>query len=145
MISRTLNRRLMESIANHPEVRPHIGGDPEAPLDLTAFFENDQNIALVGEHGGFLCGWSAPSVYEIHTMVLPEGRGQWAYDLAKAGRNWMEEFGALHLWTRVHPDAPHVRRFTLKAGFKPAGQNTIDLGDGPVTYDLFDWRAKCQQ
>jgi hypothetical protein len=78
-------------------------------------------------------------------MVLPEGRGNGLMTFAKAAVHWMREHGALHLWTRVPQDAPHVRRFTLKAGFQPAGQNTIDLGAGPVTYDLFDWRAKCQQ
>jgi hypothetical protein len=29
MIGRTFNPK-MEDIANHPDIRPHIGGDPEA-------------------------------------------------------------------------------------------------------------------
>lgn len=145
MIGRTFNASLLNHLANHPEIRPHIGGDVTQPIDLTEFASREEHIGLVGEHGGFLCSWTAPHCYEVHTLILPEGRGRWAYDFARAGRDWMQEFGALHLWTRVHPQAPHVRRFTLRAGFKPAGQHTADLGVGPVTYDLFDWRARCQQ
>lgn len=144
MIGRTFRPSIINILANHPEIRPHIGGDVSQPLDLTQFCDCRDNVALVGEHGALCWGWTAPNCYEVHTMVLPEGRGAWAYAFAQAGIAWMREYGALHLWTRVHPDAAHVRRFALKAGFNPAGQNTIDLGAGPVTYDLFDWRASCR-
>lgn len=145
MIERTFDAVRINYLVNHPSVRPHIGGDVTQPLDLAGAVADRQNVFLNGEHGGFACCWSAPETYEVHTFVLPEGRGRWAYELARAGRDWMATFGALHLWTRVHPDAANVRRFTLRAGFMPAGHHTLDLGTGPVTYDLFDWRRGCPQ
>lgn len=145
MIRRTFDAARINELVNHPSVRPHIGGDPEQPLDLSAAVSDRTNVFLLGEHGGFACCWTAPRTYEIHTFVLPDGRGRWAYQLAQHGRDWMADYGALHLWTRVHPEAENVRRFTLAAGFVPAGTHTIDIGTGPVTYDLFDWRHECQQ
>lgn len=115
------------------------------PIDLTSAVADRANYFLDGEYGGFACTWSAPGTYEVHTFIVPEGRGEWATRFAKDGKDYMAEHGADHLWTRVHPEAKHVRAFTLKAGFRPAGTHTIDLGLGPVTYDLFDWRRECQQ
>lgn len=141
MMQRCFDADRINALFNHPSIRPHIGGDGESPLDLTAAVNDRQNIFLLGEHGGFSFCWSAPRTYEIHTAILPEGRGPAALELALTARGWMEEHFADHLWTRVHPDAANVRAFTLKAGLRPSGQHTIDLGAGPVTYDLFDWRA----
>ncbi len=142
---RTFDSRWVNAVVNHPDIRPWVGGDISQPLDLSAAVADRANIFLAGEHGGFACCWSAPQTYEVHTFILPEGRGAWARAFARDGRDWMEREGATHLWTRVHPDAAHVRRFTLQAGFSPAGQHTIDIGQGPVAYDIFDWRPECQQ
>jgi hypothetical protein len=141
LIQRSFDCARVNELVNHPTIRPYIGGDGKTALDLTGAVMDLQNFFLCGPNGGFLVIWSAPQTYEIHTFILPEGRGREAYQLARAGRDFMVEQGATHLWTRVHPDARNVRRFTLSAGFKPAGEHTIDLGFGPVTYDLFDWRA----
>lgn len=140
MIRRTFDAERVNYLVNHPAVRPFIGGDGKSEMDLSEAVGDDQNHFLDGDHGGFACCWSAPGTYEIHTFVLPEGRGEWAYRFALSGRDYMTRIGATHLWTRVHPDARNVRRFTLAAGFKAAGQHRIDAGDGPVVYDLFDWR-----
>lgn len=114
-------------------------------MDLSAAVGDIANHFLKGDFGGFAASWSAPRVYEVHTFILPEGRGQWARDFARAGIEYMTRIDTRMLWTRVHPDARHVKAFTLQAGFRPAGTHTIDLGIGPVTYDLFDWRPPCQQ
>lgn len=145
MIARSFDADRINELVNHPAIRPFVGGDIETVLDLTNAVQDDANHFLTGEHGGFACTWSAPLTYEIHTFVLPEGRGRWAFEFARAGRNYMVGIGATHLWTRVHPDAANVRRFTLAAEFKPAGTHRIDLGGGPVIYDLFDWRSPCPQ
>jgi hypothetical protein len=39
-------------------VRPFVGG--EGWLDITPFSTNPLNVALMGEHGGFLFTWSSP-------------------------------------------------------------------------------------
>lgn len=140
-MNRTFDPVRVNYLVNHPDVRPFIGGDPAEPLDLSAAVANDENIFLDGEHGGFACIWSAPGVYEIHTFVLPEGRGEWAVKFAAWGIAFLVENGAHHLWTRILPEAGNVRAFAIKMGMKPAGRQTLDLGTGPTIYDLFDWRA----
>jgi hypothetical protein len=128
-------------LVNHPDIRPFVGGDITQPLDLSSAVADEANIFLDGEHGAFCCSWTGPGDYEVHTLILPSGRGQWAYSFARAGRAEMVRLGAKHLWTCVHPDAVNVKFFTLRAGFRPAGQRIRDLGAGPVTYDIYDWRA----
>lgn len=145
MLQRCFDADRINALVNDPSIRPHIGGDGESWIDLTAAVADDQNVFLLGGHGGFSFTWSAPGTYEVHTFILPSGRGEQALQLALLARGWMAEHFADHLWTRVHPEAANVRAFTLKAGFHPAGKHTLDLGSGPVTYDLFDWRPECPQ
>lgn len=145
MIERTFDADKINALVNDPSIRPTVGGDGESYIDVSSAVADRQNVFLLGEHGGFACTWSAPGTYEVHTFILPDGRGRWARTFAIAGRSLMEAGGATHLWTRVHPGAANVRAFTLRAGFKPAGTHTIDLGAGPVTYDIFDWRSPCPQ
>jgi len=141
MMQRCFDPDRINALFNHTDIRPFIGGDGESVLDLSPAVEDRQNIFLLGEHGGFAFTWSAPRTYEVHTAILPEGRGPQALELALTARGWMAEHFADHLWTRVHPEMANVRAFTIKAGFKAAGEHTIDLGTGPVTYEIFDWRT----
>jgi hypothetical protein len=145
MISRSFDGDRLNYLVNHPTIRPFVGGDPATTLDLAPIAADDKNYLLLSDHGGFLCTWSAPGTYEVHTFVLPEGRGRAAYQLAIEGREYMASIGASHLWTRVERGAENVRRFTLAAGFSPCGEQVLDLGAGPTTYDLFNWRHECQQ
>jgi len=140
VIERSFDAARINELVNHPTVRPFIGPGDQA-LDLTDNVTDFNNIFLLGPSGGFGYLWTAPQTYEIHTFILPEGRGRNAYGLAQESLAYMRSQGALHLWTRVLPEAVNVRRFTIAAGLKPAGQNTVQTTDGPITYDLFDWRA----
>ena len=81
MIHRSFDPERANKLINHPAVRPFVGGDGESYLDLTAIIEDRKNYLLLGPHGGFLATWSAPNTYEIHTFILPEGRGQAARGL----------------------------------------------------------------
>lgn len=133
---------IVNGFANHPEIRPMFGGAQE--LDLSSAIKAP-NVFLFGEHGGFCASWSAPGVFEVHTLIAPEGRGKWAIEAAKQAQRIMTDKGAEMLWTRVHPDARHTALFTRKMGFRPAGTNTLDIGEGPVDWLVFTWRAECQQ
>ena len=143
MIVRSFDADLLNDLVNHPTVRPFVGGDPTVYLDLSALIADDKNYALLGPHGGFFFTWSAPGTYEIHTFILPEGRGPQARDLALEARAYMATQGANHLWTRVERGAENVRKFTLAGGLIPCGEQVLDLGAGPTTYDLFHWRTEC--
>lgn len=140
---RSRDADLINFYANHPEIRPFIGGTGELDLSSATF---DPHFALFGEHGGFVLTWTAPETYEVHTLIAEAGRGQWAFDFAKESIAYMVRNGALHLWTRVHPKHRHTAIFTRKMGFKPCGQVlTSFAGEEPQLYNLFNWRMPCQQ
>lgn len=141
MIHRSFDGALLNELANHPDIRPDVGGDGESFLDLAPHVAEHRNYFLSGDHGGFFGHWTAPETFEIHTFIRPEGRGQWAFEFAREGREYMASQGAAHLWTRVAETARHTRLFTLKSGFKPCGSQILDLGGGPVLYHLFNWRS----
>lgn len=132
-------------LVNHPGIRPFIGGDGKSFVDLTAAVLNNDNYLLLGDHGGFMLTWTAPGTFEVHTFILPEGRGRAALELASEAREYMVSQGMQHLWTRVPIGARNVRRFTMAMGLVPCGFQTCDFGGGPVEYELFEWRHECQQ
>lgn len=142
MIHRSFDAERLNQLANNPIIRPYLGGDPETELDLTDFVNEPKNVVLLGEHGGFLFAWTAPYTFEVHVMLLPEGRGSNGYQLALEALARIQEFGAGHIWARIRPEYKHLRHFTRAAGFTPCGIDVLDLGTGPVTYNLFHWR-KC--
>lgn len=139
MITRSFDGDRLNELVNDLSIRPYVGG--EGPLDLSEAAENEINYFLLGDHGGFFCNWTAPETYEVHTFILPSGRGAWGFSFAKAGRDYMAGIGASHLWTRVAKTDRHTRIFTLRAGFRPCGEQFLDFGQGPIAYELFDWRT----
>ncbi len=143
MIQRTFDAAILNEIVNHPEVRPTCGGDGESWIDLTEAVAEPKNHAVLWEHGCFFFGWSAPQTYEVHIFILPEGRGKQSYRIASEGIAYIVNQGADHLWARIAKNMPHLRHYTASAGFKPCGTDTIDLGAGPVAYDLYQWRKQC--
>lgn len=134
-ISRHLDAERLNEIANHPDVRPTCGGDGKSLLDFTAFVADPKNHALVWDQGAFLFCWSAPQTYEVHIMVLPEGRGRDAYRMAQEGIDYITAHGAERLWARIVSRS--LRHYTAQAGFTKCGTDTLDIGFGPVTYDLY--------
>ena len=71
-------KRLNE-IVNHPEVFPWVGFGGKGPLDLSDAIANDEDvICLLGTYGGVLFHRLQPGLFEAHTQMLPEGRGEWA-------------------------------------------------------------------
>lgn len=140
VLERSFNVEAVNALANASSVRPFIGGDGESFLDLTDVLAADMNIALLGQFGGFVMNWCAPACYEIHTMILPEGRGPWAFQAGHDCIAMMRDvFGAKLLWTRVSPDLPHVALFARKCGMSDAGQ----INFNGQLFDILTWRAEC--
>lgn len=73
-MNRTMDAERLNALANHPEVRPWLFG-PEGPLYLTPLVENPAVVTLEAEHGAFMLIPLSDTLYELHTMFLPEGRG----------------------------------------------------------------------
>lgn len=141
MLHREFSPEPVNALANHPAIRPTIGG--KGILDLTPILENPLNIALLGDHGGFVYVWCAPATYEVHTMVREEGRGKWALEAARLSLDSIFDMhGARHVWTRVSLAHPHVRAFAVAAGMEACGTAKFDDGTGKQhSYALYERRA----
>jgi hypothetical protein len=135
----------INALANHPEIRPTCGGDGVSPLDFSEFVANPKNHAVVWDRGAFLFHWSAPQTYEAHVMVEPAGRGRAAYRTARAGIDYLLAQGAERIWSRVAKGDDRTRHFIVAAGFRECGEDTLDIGFGPVAYTLFQWKKPCLQ
>lgn len=76
MSHRTLDGAFFNEIANHPDVRPWIGGAGE--VDLRRVVANPENVAMRYLGGGLIFERLADGLYEAHSMFLPERRGRYA-------------------------------------------------------------------
>jgi hypothetical protein len=73
-VKRTLDPVFINEVANHPEVRPWLGGEGE--IDTTAIVSNPSHVTLVNEFGGFIFVNHERGVYVAHSQFLPgTGRG----------------------------------------------------------------------
>lgn len=118
MIKRTLDPTFLNSVANHPEVRPWLMG--EGPLDLSPIISSPGNIALQAEHGGWVLQCISPAVYEVHSMFLPEGRGaNVKAALAEALDYVFSATDCRQLVTRIPVNNPSAAALGKIAGFRP--------------------------
>lgn len=91
----------INAVVNHPEVRPWVA-EGVAPIDLSPQVANPRNILLMGEHGGVMFLHVTDGVYESHTQVLPEARGEWTRALTDACARYMfTRTDAYEITTRV--------------------------------------------
>lgn len=71
---RTFDAAFLNIVANHPEVRPWLGG--EGVADLSEQTADTDNVVLQGEAGGFGFFRVAPGLYDLHALFLPSAWGQ---------------------------------------------------------------------
>lgn len=76
-------------IINDPSIAPYVCGKLTGVLDVTHFVNDPKNVFFVGEHGCCCFMWMEDEQYELHTAVLPDGRGRWARDNFRLCRDWM--------------------------------------------------------
>lgn len=88
MIWRGFDAARLNEIANHRTVRPFLGLGM-GPLDCTPLVNDYRNVLLLSEHGAFLYHWKGGCMFEVHSMVLPEGRGEHALAAARASLDEM--------------------------------------------------------
>lgn len=132
-IERSYCAERINAIVNHPSVYPWVKGTIEGPIDLSDVVADTRHVLLVGEHGGVLFIQHHPLLYEAHTQVLPEGRGKWAFGMARAALHWMFcRTGAQEIVTKI-PRGNHAARglttalkfrceFTAARGWVMAGK-----------------------
>jgi hypothetical protein len=118
MLERSFDTGRINEVVNHPEVRPFVGPVSYGELDVAPVVAKQEDWFLMGDHGGFLLSWSAPKVREIHTFVLPEGRGRWAADARTAMLAYARENGTRTLWTKIDPAHRHTVQFARRGGMQ---------------------------
>lgn len=115
-------------------MRPFVGAPDAGWLDLSDAVARPENLFPFGEFGGFALVWTAPHCREVHTFMLPEGRGWWARKARGEGVAMALEAGTRVLWTKVPPDAPHIEAFARGGGMIPTGETVDVLG---LPYAIF--------
>lgn len=127
MIERTTDAAFVNAVVNDPSVRPSIGG--EGYVDLTNAVARPEHWFLMGPHGGFALTWSAPGVREVHTFILPEGRGKLARQAAAETIEYARSRGTRMLWTKIPPALPHVAGFASAMGMASTGEIIETFGE----------------
>lgn len=144
---RTLDPRALNAAANHPDVRPWLGGEGE--LDLSPVVLDPRNIAVSGEHGGFVLQAVGPGEYEVHTIIAPEGRAGLLSAFRAGLRYVFIRTDALRLLTKVPDCNKAALRLAKAAGFRelfrreacwtaPDGER---CGVAYLALEFDDWRA----
>jgi hypothetical protein len=143
MLARCTDTAYVNAVANHPSVRPYIGAPDMGQLDFTDAVADDNNLFLMGAHGGFSLIWSAPMVREVHVCVLPEGRGQWAARARQFTSDYAANMGVRILWARIARAARSVVIFARQGGMQPTGETLYTLG---AAYDVYAMELpKCRK
>lgn len=119
MIYRTMDPTFANDVANHPEVRPFLGG-ADGPLDLTALVQNPANYVLeVMGAGVWLLQATLDGVYSLHTLMLPEARGRSYFANAKDALDYMfARTDCLEIVTQCPDDNPGARMAASLVGFR---------------------------
>lgn len=143
MIRRTFDATFLNSVANDPDVRPHIGG--EGPIDLTEIAANPANILIEAERmGGWVLQCLLPGVYELHTLWLRAFRGRAYFECAEEALRYVfAHTDALEIVTKV-PDDNRVAGFAAtKIGFRErfwrANARNGDVGVSFRVLTVDDW------
>lgn len=145
LISRHFDALRLNEVVNHPAIYPWVRGMAEGPLDLSDVVANPNNFLLMGEHGGILFQELAPTLYECHTQVLPEGRGRWAVDMVEEALHWMfTRTLCMEVLTKV-PHGNYPARALAKAigGHREFTAQKGWVKDGrPIPADIFALRIQ---
>jgi hypothetical protein len=84
----TADASRLNALLNDPRVRPWIANGDQ-PVDVTPQVSNPKHVFLLGDHGACCFLQLMPALYEAHTAVLPEYRGEWTNQLTEAAVNHM--------------------------------------------------------
>jgi hypothetical protein len=138
VIYRATDAAIHNAIANHPEVKPTISYTEEY-ADFTPLFEHPDEYVLLhdGEGAAAIFEWSAPGVWQGHSLYLPERRGKEGIQSGREMVAWMFANGARMIWGQTPLDNRAARMFNRLIGAKPAGTGTHHVA-GPVQFFVIE-------
>ena len=148
-IGREQHAARLNRIVNDPSVLPFVKGDRPEPLDFSIEVANPDNYLLMGQHGGVFFEMVQGGIYEAHTQVLPEGRGEWTTSMVHAALHWMfTRTDALEIVTKVPKGNYAARALTRAMGliYDFTAPELFRYRDRAVPVDVYrqgvqDWLA----
>jgi len=125
-VARTFDVHQLNYIARDESIYPHISNDDSPPPEEFELYNlnTPSNYFLTIKNNNKLVGFwmlleRSPSIYDVHTCILPEGRGQVAsLALPQALKYIFTATPAMLLVTQVPASNPEARKFATWAGFK---------------------------
>ena len=133
MIRPSRDAAFLNRVVNDPSVLPHVNLGLTGQLDMTPLVEDQRNVFLANEWGGFLFIDKGEFVYEVHTQFLPEGRGKSAVRAARDAADYMFTMtDALRIDTYVQFDNPAAEWLSRATGFKKWGE--VEYCGQPCNY-----------
>lgn len=127
MIRRETDPDLVNRIANHPSVWPHVASHGQA-LDFASAFPASQSGAVIltnGEDAAMVFEQTADRIWQVCTMFQDTCRGAKAREVGAAMRDYMKPFADL-IFGKVPDNLPHAKRFYADLGGERAPEYEID-------------------
>ena len=150
-IDRIYDARRINHVLNDPRVRPWVADVRDGALDISTAVANPANYLLMGDHGGCMFFQLDYGLYEVHTALLPTGRGQWSHDFLWGVGLWMfTRSPAVEVLTRVPHGHLAAKTATIGAGMELAWtrDDCCVFRGRPVPVDIYSskvqdwvWRA----
>lgn len=139
MIIRHYDADTHNRIANDIGVKPTLGYNQGA-TDFTPLLEFPDDYVLLSNGAGAaaIFHWSAPGIWQGHSMFTPEARGKAGIEAAKQMCRYMfTELGARMLWGMTPIDHLSAQMFNRLLGFRPEGEGK-DAADRQVRYFVLE-------
>lgn len=129
---RTTDAAFLNSVANHEEVRPWLGG--EGVIDLAPVLADPMNYGLDGDGGGFVYIHLGGYVYEVHSLFLPEARRGTAKAAQDGLRYMFTATECIEVVTKVPEPNKAAHGLVVRCGFSPMFRREKAWGDDAVEY-----------
>lgn len=118
-ITREFDATRINIVLNHADVRPFVADMAEGYIDMSKQVANNNNVLLMGEHGGCFFYQIMDGLYEVHTQILPAGRGAWTKGFLLAVRNYIyTQTNAIEVLTRIPGGNKGARLAAESVGMK---------------------------
>lgn len=145
-ITRDRNAERLNKIVNDPSVYRWVKGAHTDALDLSEVVSDNRNILLMGAFGGIMFIELQAGLYEAHTQVLREGRGEWALSMTRAALHWMfTRSPAIEIMTKVPKGNIAAKALARAVGgrFEFRAENAWVMNGTPVSAEI--WTLTLQE
>lgn len=145
MIQRTFDASIVNAVVNDPSVYPWVHGSVVGPIDLEPVLVNHNNYCLWGDLGGTVFVQMQPGLYELHTQVLPPGRGKWTISMVHASFEWMfTKTDAVEILTRCPFGNIAAKAAAKRVGmsFEFTRPNTWVQDHKPIPSDIYSLKIQ---